>query len=68
MPRVAVAGEDRHFVAEILKADGGVDDEAFGAADAEIWVEEDDVVRRPGFIALASGVVVCHVEDRELLI
>ena len=42
--RVAVGGEDRDAVAELLEADGGVEDEALGAADAEVWVEEYDAL------------------------
>ena len=38
---VAVAGEDDDFVAALLKADGGVDDESLGAADAEVGVQKD---------------------------
>lgn len=41
--RIAVRGEDGDGVAKVLQTDGGVDDEAFGAADAEVGVEEDDV-------------------------
>jgi len=50
MGRVAVRGEDGDGVAPVLEADGGVDDEAFGAADAEVGVEEDDV-----FLLFAHG-------------
>ena len=41
MPRIAVVGVDDDFVPKGLQADGGVDDEALGAADAEVWVDED---------------------------
>lgn len=44
MGPVAVRGEDGDGVAQVLEADGGVDDEAFGAADAEVRVKEDDVL------------------------
>ena len=44
MLRITVPGEDCDFVPARLQADGGVDDEALGAPDAEVWVEEDDVV------------------------
>lgn len=37
-----MVGEDDDAVATLLQADGGVDDEALGAADAEVRVEEDD--------------------------
>ena len=46
MPRVAVGRENRDFVAPILQPHGGVDDEAFGAADAQVRVEKDDVFAR----------------------
>lgn len=39
---VAVRGVDCDGVAEGLEGEGGVEDEAFGAADAEVRVEEDD--------------------------
>ncbi len=42
--RVAVRGEDRHPVAAALQADCCVDDEALGAADAEVGVDEDYVL------------------------
>ena len=41
-----MVGEDGDFVAAQLEGDGGVDDEAFCAADAEVWVEEDDGLGR----------------------
>ena len=44
MRRVAVRGEDRDAVAEVLQTDRGVDDEALGAADAEVGVEEYDTL------------------------
>lgn len=39
---VAVVGEDDDSVAALLETDGGIDYEAFCAADAEIGVEEED--------------------------
>lgn len=39
---VAVGGVDCDGVAEGLEGEGGVEDEAFGAADAEVGVEEYD--------------------------
>ncbi len=44
MRRIAVRGEDCDGVAEVLQADGGVDDEAFCTADAEVGVEEYHVL------------------------
>ena len=41
---VAVGGEDGHPVTASLQSDGGVDDEAFGPADAQVGMEEDDVL------------------------
>lgn len=46
MRRVAVGRENRDFVAPVLQPHGGVDDEALGAADAQVWVEKDDVFAR----------------------
>lgn len=43
---VAVRREDRHPVPQGLQPDGGVDDEALRAADAEVRVEEDDISGR----------------------
>lgn len=40
--RVAVVGEDDDAVAAFLQADSSVDDEAFCAADAQVWMEKDD--------------------------
>ena len=39
-------GEDGDRVPERLQAHGRVDDEALGAADAQVWVQEDDVLAR----------------------
>lgn len=41
-----MVGEYDYFVAARLQADGGIDHEALGAADAEIGVEEDDGAER----------------------
>jgi hypothetical protein len=48
---VAVVGEDDDAVAALLQAHGGVDDEAFGAADAQVRVEEDE-----GALGAAVGI------------
>jgi hypothetical protein len=40
-----VGGEDGYFVAEVLQADCCVDDEALGAANTEVRVEEDYILR-----------------------
>jgi hypothetical protein len=50
MSAVAVRREDGDFVPATLQRNGGVDDETLGAADAEVWVEEDGVLllRRHG--------------------
>ena len=45
MGRVTVRGEDGDFVVQPLEAHGGVDDKTFGASDAKVWVEEDNVLR-----------------------
>ena len=42
--RVTVGGEDCDFVAEVLEADCCVNYEALGATDAEVGVEEDDLL------------------------
>lgn len=41
---VAVRREDGHFVPAGLQRNGGVDDETLGAANAEVWMEEDGVL------------------------
>lgn len=46
--RVPVRGVDCDAVAEGLEGEGGVEDEALGAADAEVGVEEDDVAAARG--------------------
>lgn len=54
---VAVVGKDDDAMAAFLQADSSVDDEAFSAADAQVWMEEDDCVifgRGVGF-ALGRG-------------
>lgn len=55
MAHVPVGGVDDDFVAEILQPDGGVDDEALGATNAEVGMEEDDSlwgIRRFGHCGL----------------
>lgn len=47
-----MVGEDDDAVAAPLQADGGVDDEALGAADAEVRVEEDDCAAVAGLALL----------------
>ena len=42
MVRVAVVGEDDDAVAAFLEANGGINDQALGAANAQVRVEEDD--------------------------
>jgi hypothetical protein len=37
---IAVAGENDHFVTQVLESDGGIDDESLGTANAEIRVQE----------------------------
>jgi len=44
MTRVAMRREDGGFVTQILQAYRSIDDKTFSAADAKIWVEEDDVL------------------------
>lgn len=39
--RIAVVREDDDLVPPLLEADGRVDDQPLGAADAQVWVEED---------------------------
>jgi hypothetical protein len=48
---VAVVGEDDDAVAALLQAHGGVDNETLGAADAQVWVEEDE-----GALGAAVGI------------
>jgi len=52
---VAVVGEDDDAVAALLQADGGVDDEPLGAADAQVRVEEDDGAGAAAAAAAAAG-------------
>lgn len=52
MARIAVRGEDGDPVAERLQTNGGIDDEAFGAADAKVGVEEDDILLRRHLLRL----------------
>ena len=42
---VTVARKNCHLMPPFLKADCGIDDQAFGAANAQVWVEEDDMLR-----------------------
>lgn len=42
---ITVARKNCHLMPAFLKADGGIDNQAFGAANAQVWVEEDDMFR-----------------------
>lgn len=42
MAGVAVAREDDDPVSAVLHADGGIDDQALSAADAQVGMQEDD--------------------------
>lgn len=44
MPNIPVRRIDSNRVPQLLQRDGRVDDQALGAADAEVWVKEDDVL------------------------
>lgn len=56
MARIAVRGEDGDLVAERLQPDGGIDDEAFSAANAKVGVEEDDVLLRRHLLRAFSAI------------
>lgn len=63
--RVAVAREDDDSVAALLQANGGVHDQALGAADAQIRVQKDDrLAFRPGRRLLS--LFLCHVAAWQL--
>ena len=44
MAWIAMRSEDGDLVAEILQAYCCIDDQTFSAANAKIWVEEDDII------------------------
>lgn len=46
MGRVAVRCEDGHLVPAVLQANRGIDDQALRPADAQVGVEEDDMLFR----------------------
>lgn len=50
MARVAVAREDDDLVSAVLHADGGIDDQALSAADAQVGMQEDDSLARGCFL------------------
>lgn len=43
--RVAVARKNCHLVTPLLEADCGIDNQAFSAPNAQVWMEEDDMFR-----------------------
>ena len=51
---VPVRGVDRDSVPEVLQRDGRVDDQPLCAADAEVWVEEDDASLCLGFSVMPN--------------
>lgn len=42
MVHVPMRSENGNFVTELLQADGCVDDQPLSAADAQVWVKEDN--------------------------
>ena len=55
-----MARKHRDRITPVLQADRGVDDQAFGAADAEVRVEEDDALAgRGGGGGGGEGGMVC---------
>lgn len=60
---IAVARKNCHLMPPFLEADGRIDNQAFSAANAQIWVEEDDMFRLRfflhygGFEAFSSSVL-----------
>lgn len=60
MLRVAMAGENDHLVAAVLKTNGGINDEPLGATNAQVWVQEDDGLRHcDGLGGVELGKVAC---------
>lgn len=55
---IAVVGVDDDVGAPVLEADGGVDDEALGAADAQVRVEEHMGAGRLGLLGLLREAAV----------
>lgn len=41
---IAVARKNCHLMTPFLETDGSIDNQAFSASNAQIWVEEDDVL------------------------
>jgi hypothetical protein len=60
---IAVARKNCHLMPAFLKADCGIDNQAFSATNAQVWVEEDDMFRLRfsrhccGFEAFSSSVL-----------
>jgi hypothetical protein len=48
MAGIAMRCEDGDLVATVLQPNGGIDDQSFGPADAQVRVEEDDMLLRVG--------------------
>lgn len=61
--RVAVAGKDDDLVAALLQADGGVDDQSLGPANAQVGMEEDYGLFLECVILLIVAVVGRHGEQ-----
>lgn len=47
---IAVARKNCHLMPPFLETDGRIDNQAFSAANAQIWVEEDDMFRLRFFL------------------
>jgi hypothetical protein len=55
---VAMVGEDDNFVPALLKANGGIDDEALSTTNAQVGVEEDDGPLPFARVGLGVGVLL----------
>lgn len=60
---ITVARKNCHLMSPLLKTDRSIDNQAFSAANAQVWVEEDDMFRLRffrhcgGFEAFSSSVL-----------
>lgn len=66
---IAMARKNCHLMPPFLKADGGIDDQALSASNAQIWVEEDDMFclrffRHCGGFEAFSSSVSWQADDR----
>ena len=66
MAGIAMRRENGNLVAQVLQAYRCIDDETFSAANAEIWMEEDDTLGFAGHVGGCYEAIVRGTETSKV--